>query len=182
MMKHTFAKKALLLGVAALAINMPIAAMELPGNISQQISAEQNKYKDMPQEGLEKELKTKMGTLNGYWKRMMHCITGDKATGEISGERCTAGQITLVIVTLIGIMAIVRLIATRTAAGAWTETERRIGGAIQRGATSARTYAGQQAETLRSRAGAVRTYAEQQAGALKRGATARAARYVPSMP
>ena len=152
-MKHTFAKKALLLGVIALAMNMPIAAMQaLPTNVSQQISTEQNKYKDVPQEGLEKELKTKMGTLNGYWKRMMHCITGDKATGEISGERCTAGQITLVIVTLIAIMAIVRVIATRTPAGAWTQTERRIGGAIQRGIAEGRGYASEQAKSLKRRA------------------------------
>lgn len=160
-MKHTFARKALLLGVVALAINqVPIVAMmpeqQLPTGIMQQIATEQKKYQNIPQEGLQKELKEKMDTLNkGYWKSMMRCITGDKATGEISGERCTKGQIALVIATLIGIIAIVRSIAAYTEKAPWTARERIIGGAIQSrmqpAVTRARTFASEQSEALRRR-------------------------------
>ena len=116
-MKHTFAKKALLLGAATIFLNtVPVHAMSdmgvpatTPSAIKAQVAQKARQFGKWAQDqagrlSLERRLNSAMKFLDKQFKNVMKCLRG---------EGCTRGQIVAITATLATIMAIVTVLGGR---------------------------------------------------------------------
>jgi hypothetical protein len=106
MMKHTFAKKALLMAAFSILCNItPVHAMtETSAGMSMTVPSmatireQARTYMSWPKEALQRRLDSLMKFLDVEWKKTMKCL---------KGEGCTKGQIGVITTTLLAILAIV---------------------------------------------------------------------------
>ncbi len=104
-MKHTFARKALLMGIAMLAMNnFSTIAMDqrIPTDVKAQMDAQTTVVQNLPEKEKERELNSNMKTLDRLWKPMIRCI---------EGKGCTGTQIAGVIAALTAVMGTIRAIS-----------------------------------------------------------------------
>lgn len=170
-MKHTFAKKALLMGVVALAFNnVAVYAMApaapfptTPAALDQQVSQQAPMYAGWAKEALQKELKNLMRKLDNYWDNFMRCAKLRRAAGvtaegtHAGAPACKKGEAFMVATVLLSILIILRALAAKVAPGklGWTGPERAAGTFVSRPAgwvSEKATQAGRQIRSLPSRA------------------------------
>jgi hypothetical protein len=106
MMKHTFAKKALLLGAISILFSIfPVHAMDnaapMDPALQKEVQTKAGFFSNWSREGLRKKLDENMKFLDTKWKDLMKCL---------KGEGCTRGQIAVITGTLATILAIITVL------------------------------------------------------------------------
>ena len=105
-MKHTFAKKALLMGAAAMLLStVPVQAMDTVRGIRDEVAQKTGFFARWSKDALQKRLDASMNFLNKQWRGFMKCV---------KGEGCTKGQIAAITGTLTTVLAIVTALGALT--------------------------------------------------------------------
>ena len=105
-MKHTFAKKALLMGAAVMLLStVPVHAMDTVRGIRDEVAQKTGFFARWSKDALQKRLDASMNFLNKQWRGFMKCV---------KGEGCTKGQTAAIIGTLTTVSAIVTALGALT--------------------------------------------------------------------